>query len=101
LRGVYSEINLFSKGSDRVRGPPNGLFNWYQGLFPRGNIYISTISTAVFWDVASCSLADRYQKVRGNVVPHLRIRQVTGPCECGNELSGSIKCGEFLGYLRF
>jgi hypothetical protein len=22
--------------------------------------------------------------------------QVTGICECGNELSGSIKCGEFL-----
>ena len=22
--------------------------------------------------------------------------QVTGTCECGNELSGSIKCGEFL-----
>jgi hypothetical protein len=23
-------------------------------------------------------------------------RQVAGNCECGNELSGSIKCGEFL-----
>jgi len=22
--------------------------------------------------------------------------QVTGTCECGNEPSGSIKCGEFL-----
>jgi len=22
--------------------------------------------------------------------------QVAGTCECGNELSGSIKCGEFL-----
>jgi len=22
--------------------------------------------------------------------------QVSGTCECGNELSGSIKCGEFL-----
>jgi hypothetical protein len=22
--------------------------------------------------------------------------QVTGTCECGNELLGSIKCGEFL-----
>ena len=21
-------------------------------------------------------------------------------CECGNEHSGSIKCGEFLGYLQ-
>jgi hypothetical protein len=27
-------------------------------------------------------------------------RNVTGNCECGNELSGSIKCGEFLDYLR-
>jgi hypothetical protein len=25
--------------------------------------------------------------------------QVAGPCECGNEPSGSIKCGEFLDYL--
>ena len=24
------------------------------------------------------------------------LEQVTGTCECGNELSGSIKCGEFL-----
>jgi hypothetical protein len=24
---------------------------------------------------------------------------VAGFCECGNELSGSIKCGEFLDYL--
>jgi len=23
-------------------------------------------------------------------------RQVTDTCECGNELSGSVKCGEFL-----
>ena len=22
--------------------------------------------------------------------------QVTGSCECGNEPSGSVKCGEFL-----
>jgi hypothetical protein len=27
-------------------------------------------------------------------------RRVVGTCECGNELSGSIKCGEFLDYLR-
>jgi hypothetical protein len=25
-----------------------------------------------------------------------RQGQVAGTCECGNELSGSIKCGEFL-----
>jgi hypothetical protein len=24
---------------------------------------------------------------------------VVGVCECGNEASGSIKCGEFLDYL--
>jgi hypothetical protein len=24
------------------------------------------------------------------------LRQVAGTCECGNEPSGSIKCGEFL-----
>jgi hypothetical protein len=27
----------------------------------------------------------------------LRKEQVAGTCECGNKLSGSIKCGEFLG----
>jgi len=27
-------------------------------------------------------------------------RQVAGACECGNETSGSIKCGEFLDWLR-
>jgi len=26
----------------------------------------------------------------------LRIGQVAGTCECGNELSISIKCGKFL-----
>ena len=26
--------------------------------------------------------------------------QVADTCECGNEPSGSIKCGEFLDYLR-
>jgi hypothetical protein len=26
--------------------------------------------------------------------------QVAGTCDCGNELSGSIKCGEFLDYLQ-
>ena len=27
-------------------------------------------------------------------------RQVAGTCECGNEPSGSIKCGEFLDWLK-
>jgi hypothetical protein len=26
--------------------------------------------------------------------------QVAGTCKCGNEPSSSIKCGEFLDYLR-
>ena len=25
-----------------------------------------------------------------------RLGQVASTCDCGNELSGSIKCGEFL-----
>jgi hypothetical protein len=25
-----------------------------------------------------------------------RIEKVVGACECGNEPSGSVKCGEFL-----
>ena len=27
-------------------------------------------------------------------------RQVAGTCDCGNEPSGYIKCGEFLDYRR-
>jgi hypothetical protein len=27
-------------------------------------------------------------------------RQVVGTCECGDEVSGSIKCGEFLDWLQ-
>jgi hypothetical protein len=27
-------------------------------------------------------------------------RHVAGTCECGNEPSGSIKCGEFLDFLQ-
>jgi len=30
----------------------------------------------------------------------LRIGLVAGFCECGNEPSGSIKCGELLDYLK-
>jgi len=30
----------------------------------------------------------------------LRIGTGGGTCECGNEPSGSIKCGEFLDWLR-
>ena len=30
----------------------------------------------------------------------LRIGTGGDTCECGNESSGSIKCGEFLDYLR-
>ena len=30
----------------------------------------------------------------------LGLGQVTGTCECGNELSGSIKCEEFLDQLK-
>ena len=26
----------------------------------------------------------------------LRVGTAVGACECGNELSGSVKCGEFL-----
>jgi hypothetical protein len=30
------------------------------------------------------------------VLVRFSIRQVAGTCECGNEPSGSIKCGNFL-----
>ena len=30
----------------------------------------------------------------------LRIGQVAGTCECGNEPSGSIKCEEFFDWLK-
>jgi hypothetical protein len=28
------------------------------------------------------------------------LGQLAGNCECGNEPSGSVKCGEFLDWLR-
>jgi len=34
------------------------------------------------------------------VLPNLRQTEVTGSCKHGNELSGSVKCGEFLEFLR-
>jgi hypothetical protein len=30
----------------------------------------------------------------------LRIETDGGPCECGNEASGSVKCGEILDWLK-
>jgi hypothetical protein len=36
----------------------------------------------------------------GLVCSGLRQGQVTGTCEFGDERSSSIKCGEFLDYLR-
>ena len=35
------------------------------------------------------------------VCSYMHIKgEVAGTCECGNELSGSIKCREFLDYLQ-
>ena len=40
------------------------------------------------------------QEVECRVMDRIELAQdkdkVAGTCECGNELSGSIKCGEFL-----
>ena len=36
------------------------------------------------------------QEVGGGYVDWIGIGQVADACECGNEPSGSIKCGEFL-----
>jgi len=33
-------------------------------------------------------------------VDRIALAQVAGSCECGDEPSGSIKCREFLDYLR-
>jgi hypothetical protein len=30
----------------------------------------------------------------------IKIGKVSGTCECGNEPSGSVKCGEFIDQLR-
>ena len=30
----------------------------------------------------------------------LDVAQVVGTCECGNEPSGSLECGEFLDWLK-
>ena len=36
------------------------------------------------------------QEVGCGGVDWIELGQVAGTCECGNETSGSIKCGEFL-----
>ena len=36
------------------------------------------------------------QEVRCGGMDWIELAQVAGNCECGNESSGSIKCGEFL-----
>jgi hypothetical protein len=41
------------------------------------------------WDVGSMDWVDLAQN-----------RQMEGTCECGNETLGSIKCREFLDYLK-
>jgi len=38
----------------------------------------------------------KWEGVVGTGWSWLRIGEVAGTCEYGNELSGSIKCGEFL-----
>jgi hypothetical protein len=37
------------------------------------------------------------QEVGGGRGDWMELAQDMGNCECGNELSGFIKCGEFLG----
>ena len=36
------------------------------------------------------------QEVGCGVMDWIDLAQEAGTCECGNEYSGSIKCGEFL-----
>jgi hypothetical protein len=38
----------------------------------------------------------RWEEVVGTEWSGLRIGQVAGTCEYGNELSGSVNCGKFL-----
>jgi len=38
--------------------------------------------------------------VKIHVKKYSKGEMVAGTCEYGNELSGSIKCGEFLDYLQ-
>jgi len=40
------------------------------------------------------------QEVGCGSMDWIEVAQDRDTCECGNEPSGSIKCGEFLGYLR-
>ena len=37
-----------------------------------------------------------FQKVGCGFMDWIDTAQVAGTCECGNEPSGSLKCGEFL-----
>jgi hypothetical protein len=41
-----------------------------------------------------------YQEMRCEDMDLIALAQMAGTCECGNEHSGSIKCGEFLDELK-
>jgi hypothetical protein len=43
------------------------------------------------------SLPEYNVSANSNAVAGLQCNQATGPSKCGNELSGFIICGEFLG----
>ena len=40
------------------------------------------------------------QEVGCGYIECIGLAQVADACECGNEPSGSVKCGEFLDYLQ-
>ena len=41
-----------------------------------------------------------FQEMRREGNECIALVQVAGTCECGNEPSGSIKCGEFIDQLK-
>jgi hypothetical protein len=72
----------------------------------RGGVFLEEVSRSKqrkreillgTWNVRSLYRAGS-QEVGGGYGDWMELAegQVAGTCECGNELSGSIKCGEFL-----
>jgi len=106
---------LSGGSSDTIWGPPN-LPTYDQHLYRNITYYnIGTIGTHSHFVVISqhaCQDIDPgvdgrivlkwifKKQIGGGGMNWIDLAQVAGSCECGNELFGSIKCKEFLDWLR-
>ena len=71
-RGVYRVLVEKFEGKRQLGRPK---CRWYYNI----NMDLQEVGCGAWWDLS-----------------RLKIETGGGTCECGNEHSGSVKCGEFL-----